>query len=38
MRQRGAEWFPLSQAVVPYDHARHAPLGVITQSGAILAG
>jgi hypothetical protein len=25
------EWFPLSQAVVAYDHARHAPLGdVIT--------
>jgi len=25
------EWFPLSQAVVAYDHPRHAPLGdVIT--------
>jgi len=25
------EWFPLSQVVVAYDHARHAPLGdVIT--------
>jgi hypothetical protein len=25
------EWFPLAQAVVAYDHARHAPLGdVIT--------
>ena len=29
--KRGHEWFPLSQAVVSYDHARHAPLGdVIT--------
>ena len=31
MAQRGNEWFPLSQTVVAYDHARHAPLGdVIT--------
>jgi len=31
MAMRGDEWFPLSQAVVAYDHARHAPLGdVIT--------
>jgi len=31
MAQRGEAWFPLSQAVVAYDHARHAPLGdVIT--------
>jgi hypothetical protein len=31
MAKRGNEWFPLSQAVVAYDHARHAPLGdVIT--------
>jgi hypothetical protein len=31
MAQRGDEWFPLSLAVVAYDHARHAPLGdVIT--------
>lgn len=31
MAKRGTEWFPLSQAVVAYDHARHAPLGdVIT--------
>jgi hypothetical protein len=27
MAQRGDGWFPLSQAVVAYDHARHAPLG-----------
>jgi hypothetical protein len=31
MAKRGNEWFQLSQAVVAYDHARHAPLGdVIT--------
>jgi Family of unknown function (DUF6295) len=29
--KRGDNWFPLTQAVVAYDHARHAPLGdVIT--------
>lgn len=31
MGKRGDEWFPLSHAVVAYDHARHAPLAdVIT--------
>jgi hypothetical protein len=31
MAKRGDHWFPLSQTVVAYDHARHAPLGdVIT--------
>src|SRR6201987_962763 len=31
MAKRGDEWFPLSEAVVAYDHARHALLGdVIT--------
>jgi hypothetical protein len=31
MAKRGDSWFPLSQTVVAYDHARHAPLGdVIT--------
>jgi hypothetical protein len=31
MAKRGDKWFPLSHAVVAYDHARHAPLGdVIT--------
>jgi hypothetical protein len=31
MAKRGDEWFPLSSAVVAYDHARHAQLGdVIT--------
>ena len=30
--KRGNSWFPLTTAVVAYDHARHAPLGdVITQ-------
>ena len=27
MAKRGEAWFPLSHAVVAYDHARHAPLG-----------
>jgi hypothetical protein len=27
MARRGDTWFPLAQAVVAYDHARHAPLG-----------
>jgi hypothetical protein len=26
MAKRGDEWFALTQAVVAYDHARHAPL------------
>jgi len=31
MAKRGDDWFPLTQAVIAYDHARHAPLGdVIT--------
>lgn len=31
MAKRGDQWFPLSHAVVAYDHARHANLGdVIT--------
>ena len=31
MAKGGDEWFPLTQTVVAYDHARHAPLGdVIT--------
>ena len=29
MAKRGDQWFPLSQAVVAYDHARHAPLGYV---------
>ena len=27
MAKRGDDWFPLTRAVVAYDHARHAPLG-----------
>jgi hypothetical protein len=31
MAKRGDVWFPVSHAVVAYDHARHAPCGdVIT--------
>jgi hypothetical protein len=31
MAKRGDEWFPVTRAVVAYDHARHALLGdVIT--------
>ena len=31
MAKRGDAWFPVMQAVVAYDHARHAPLAdVIT--------
>ena len=31
MAKRGDAWFALTQSVVAYDHARHAPLGdVIT--------
>ena len=31
MAKRGEEWFPVTQSVVAYDHARHAPFGdVIT--------
>jgi len=31
MAKRGDEWFSLTQTVVAYDHARHAPLAdVIT--------
>ena len=31
MAKRGTEWFPLTDAVLAYDHARHAPVAdVIT--------
>ena len=31
MAKRGDDWFPVTQSVVAYDHARHAPFGdVIT--------
>src|SRR5260370_41063120 len=32
------EWFPLSQAVVAYDHARHAPLGDVITLDVINTG
>ena len=42
MAKRGDQWFPLTQSVVAYDHARHAPLGdVITLdfvNGSLGAG
>ena len=41
MAKRGDDWFDLTQAVVAYDHARHAHLGdVITLDffGRHLAG
>ena len=31
MAKRGDEWFALTQAVVAYDHARHAPLGDVVD-------
>ena len=37
MAKRGDEWFPLSQAVVAYDHARHAPLGDVITLDFIVA-
>ena len=37
--KRGDEWFPLSQTVVAYDHARHAQAGdVITLDFKVRAG
>ena len=38
MAKRGDEWFPLSQTVVAYDHARHAPLGDVITLDFINAG
>ena len=37
MAKRGDEWFPLSTAVVAYDHARHANLGDVITLGFINA-
>ena len=36
--RRGDEWFPLSQAVVAYDHARHALLGDVITLDFINSG
>jgi hypothetical protein len=38
MAKRGDEWFPLSKAVVAYDHARHAPLGDVIALDFINTG
>ena len=38
MAKRGDHWFPLSQAVVAYDHARHAPLGDVITLDFLNAG
>jgi hypothetical protein len=38
MAKRGDEWFPLSQAVLAYDHARHAPLGDVITLDFINSG
>jgi hypothetical protein len=38
MAKRGAAWFALSQAVVAYDHARHAPLGDVITLDFLNAG
>ncbi|MBS7812673.1 DUF6295 family protein [Roseococcus pinisoli] len=38
MAKRGEEWFPLTQAVVAYDHARHAPLGDVITLDFLNAG
>jgi hypothetical protein len=38
MAKRENEWFPLTRAVVAYDHARHAPLGDVITLDFINAG
>nr|WP_314072738.1 DUF6295 family protein [uncultured Roseococcus sp.] len=38
MAKRGEVWFPLTQAVVAYDHARHAPLGDVITLDFLNAG
>jgi uncharacterized protein DUF6295 len=38
MAKRGDEWFSLSQAVVAYDHARHAPLADVITLDFLNAG
>ena len=38
MAKRQDEWFPLTQAVVAYDHARHAPLGDVITLDFLNAG
>ena len=38
MAKRGDEWFPLSHAVIAYDHARHAPFGDVITLDFVNAG
>ena len=38
MAKRGDQWFALTQAVVAYDHARHAPLADVITLDFINAG
>src|SRR5487761_2605038 len=38
MAKRGDAWFPLTTAVVAYDHARHAPLGDVITLDFVNAG
>lgn len=38
MAKRGDAWFPLTQAVVAYDHARHAPLDDVITLDFVNAG
>jgi hypothetical protein len=38
MAKRGDQWFPLSQSVVAYDHARHALLGDVITLDFLNAG
>ena len=38
MAKRGDQWFPLTQAVIAYDHARHAPLGDVITLDFINSG
>ncbi|MBO0765397.1 MAG: hypothetical protein J2P50_12530 [Hyphomicrobiaceae bacterium] len=38
MAKRENQWFPLTHAVVAYDHARHAPLGDVVTLDFINTG
>ncbi|MBR0664418.1 hypothetical protein GXW71_08630 [Roseomonas hellenica] len=38
MAKRGDKWFALTQTVVAYDHARHAPLGDVIALDFINTG
>ena len=38
MAKRGSQWFALTDAVVAYDHARHAPLADVVTLDFINTG